>query len=315
MNSNTEILLNAIINGEDVSDFVTKSRMEEYLKRIATQESLEGLDPQSRVEYLLNEIAKTGGGVGGGGSSGDGNMKKWLDLTKTCRYIMRDLADLTTTNGIFGGNDTANVTNMEYMFYNCKSLTEVAPFDTKNVTNMRGMFYYCKSLTTVPLFDTSNVTDMWSMFDGCDALTTVPLFDTSNVTSMYSMFSYCRALTEVPPFDVSKVTSLNSMFYLCTSLKSILMYGMQISFSIANSNKYEASDLVTVLSNCQVVTTSQKLTMNSNNLAKLNNIYVKETGVEPYDGLALRPCVICESTDEGAMLATDYFTGKGWTLA
>jgi hypothetical protein len=105
------------------------------------------------------------------------------------------------------------------------------------------------------------------------------------------------------------------MFDGCSSLKTILMYGMKYSFSISSSTQFEASDLVTILSNCQVVTSSVKLTMGTTNLAKLDGVYVKETGVEPYEGITVRPCVICESTDTGAMLATDYFTGKGWTLA
>lgn len=99
--------------------------------------------------------------------------------------------DLNNKVSLIAVGDISGITNMEYMFYECSSLTSVPLFDTSNVTNMGSMFQTCTSLTTVPLFDTSNVTNMNSMFYKCSSLTTVPLFDTSNVTDMYAMFYDC----------------------------------------------------------------------------------------------------------------------------
>jgi hypothetical protein len=203
---------------------------------------------------------------------------------------------------------------MSEMFYNSPSITSVPLLNTSNVTKMNTIFYNTK-ITTIPQFNTSNVDNMQSFLMSCAELTSVPLLNTSNVTNFQNAFSGCSKLTTIPALDTRKASILNYIFQQCYQLKTILMYGMKVSFDISPSTQFEASDLVTIMSNCQVVTSSQKLTMGSTNLAKLDGVYVKETGVEPYEGITLRPCVICESTDEGAMLATDYFTAKGWTLA
>ena len=77
--------------------------------------------------------------------------------------------DLTTIEGIEYLN-TENVTDMSFMFCNCKALTtlDVSNFDTKNVTDMNNMFGNCQALKTLDLsnFDTKNVKDMSDMFWG-----------------------------------------------------------------------------------------------------------------------------------------------------
>lgn len=71
-------------------------------------------------------------------------------------------------------------------------LLEVVDGNTIGVEHMEFMFYNCTSLTTVSLFDTSNVTNMDRMFSECHSLTSIPLFNTSNVTNMNQMFYYCN---------------------------------------------------------------------------------------------------------------------------
>ena len=74
--SNTEKLLTALINGEDVSNFKCRSRIEQYLKKCCMKETCEDMTPQSRVEYLLGELSKVvcEGGSGGGSSSGSAKI-------------------------------------------------------------------------------------------------------------------------------------------------------------------------------------------------------------------------------------------------
>ena len=88
-------------------------------------------------------------------------------------------------------NNTSSVTNMDYMFFDCKNLVSVPLFDTSSVTSMDDMFGNCELLTTVPLYDTSNVTDLGWMFSDCEALTAIPLFDTSKATCTQQMFLNC----------------------------------------------------------------------------------------------------------------------------
>ena len=221
---------------------------------------------------------------------------------------LRDMATVTSVDELFQKSDTADVTDMSYMFYYCRSLTSVPEMNTGSVTDMRFMFAYCTKLTSVPAMDTSKVTDMGYMFSSCSSLTSVPAMDTGNVTSMSNMLAYCTKLTSVPEMNTGNVTSMSQMFYVCSSLTSvpamdtskvtnmgymfsscsslaeIHMYGMKVSFDISASTKFTREALVEILNNLATITSSKTLTMGSTNLAKL--------------------------TDDDKAIAT----GKGWTL-
>ena len=60
--------------------------------------------------------------------------------------------------------ETKPITNMIYMFYDCRSLQslpDISKWNTEKVTNMNGMFYQCSSLTSLPdisKWNTNNVT-------------------------------------------------------------------------------------------------------------------------------------------------------------
>ena len=146
-------------------------------------------------------------------------------------YLFKGCTSLTTI--ILGDNfDTSNVAEMKGLFTECESLTSIEfgnNFNTSKVTNMSGLFYWCKSLINLDLtkFDTSNVNDMSSMFQNCDSLTNITFgdnFNTSAVTKMDSMFHYCKALTNITfltKFDTSNVNNMSYMFFGCYSLTNI----------------------------------------------------------------------------------------------
>lgn len=206
-----------------------------------------------------------------------------------------------TYEGGSSGNTLKNLLNNTkscyYLFYDVRTIDDISNLiqynDTENVKNFSNMFYKSQYVTTFP-----------------------QELNTKKGETFDYMFYNCSWGETFTKMDVRNAISLgNYMYKSCISATSILMYGMKTAFSISDCTKLEAPALVTILSNCQVITSTKTLTMGSTLLAKLNNVYVKETGVEQYEGITCRPCVICESTDAGAMLATDYFTGKGWTLA
>jgi surface protein len=134
--------------------------------------------------------------------------------------------------------NTQNVTNMQYMFRGCGSLTslDLSSFNTQNVTNMRQMFDSCRFLTSLDVsnFNTQNVTNMRAMFSVCSRLTSLDVsgFNTANVTSMRSMFYDCSRLTslDVSGFNTQNVTNMEYMFYYCNSLTSLDVSG----FNTAN---------------------------------------------------------------------------------
>lgn len=168
----------------------------------------------------------------------------------------------------------------------------------------------------LPTFDTtSNLAYFYNFFAYNQSATALPLVDTSKGTTFQGLCRNCPKLEYIPAYNLSGGNTFDGAFSYCGSLKSILCYGMKASFNISWSTLLEEQALVTIGSNCQVVTTTRTLTLGNTLKAKVASIYVKKTGVELYEGITCDPCVICESTDEGAMLFTEYMNGKGWTLA
>lgn len=137
--------------------------------------------------------------------------------------------DITSID--FGENfNTANVTNMSFMFYGCYNLTSLnlSNFNTANVRNMDGMFFGCTSLTGLDLsnFNTENVIYMGCMFDSCSSLTSLNLsnFNTANVKYMHYMFCNCSRLTSLNlyNFDMSSILTVHGgKDQMCSGLASI----------------------------------------------------------------------------------------------
>ena len=130
--------------------------------------------------------------------------------------------DLTNFN-------TANVTDMNHMFYDCSALESlvITNFNTENVMNMSFMFGGCSVLESLNLtnFNTANVGDMSFMFYGCSALKSIDLtnFNTAKVVYMDNMFYGCSALKslDLTNFNTAEVVNMNNMFYGCSALTTI----------------------------------------------------------------------------------------------
>ena len=144
------------------------------------------------------------------------------------REFFKNCKALETISGLENLN-TANVTDMNYMFYGCSALTslDLKNFKTARVKHMYYMFSGCSALTSLDLknFNTENVTDMYNMFDGCSDLTSLDLtnFNTTKVTNMSNMFSFCSALTslDLTNFSTANVERMQEMFKGCSTLQSI----------------------------------------------------------------------------------------------
>ena len=149
--------------------------------------------------------------------------------------------------------NTANVTDMMSMFSNCSSLTslDVTHFNTAKVTNMRSMFSSCSSLTSLDVthFNTANVTDMSSMFYSCSSLASLDVtdFNTANVENMSNMFRGCIGLIslDVTHFNTAKVTNMNFMFSRCSSL---------ISLNVTHFNTENVTNMRNMFSGCSSLT-------------------------------------------------------------
>ena len=92
----------------------------------------------------------------------------------TLNYFFEGLTQLETITGLEYLN-TANVTNMSFLFDHCQKLTslDLSNFNTAKVTNMNRMFSYCSNLKTIyasDKFKTAAVTKSENMFSYCDSL-------------------------------------------------------------------------------------------------------------------------------------------------
>ena len=181
--------------------------------------------------------------------------KKYFIPEKNGEYSikLKFKINLTDSSFMFAGCDniksiffslrTDFVTNMKYMFNDCKNMKhlDLSSFDTRNVADMSHMFANCNQLKNLDLssFDTRNVTDMSHMFADCNQLKNLNLsnFDTRNVTDMSHMFSRSKNLTNinVNSFNTENVKYLNNMLYECLSLNCLNVS----SFNIKNAIKID----------------------------------------------------------------------------
>ena len=198
---------------------------------------------------------------------------KRMNANADCKRMfgLRMVPNITSID--FGENfNTANVTDMSYMFSGCYNLTSLnlSNFNTANVRDMDGMFWGCTSLTGLDLsnFNTENVIYMGFMFDSCISLTSLNLssFNTSNVTNMYMMFYKCSSLTSLnlSSFNTSNVNDMQYMFSKCSSLTSLNLS----SFNTSNVNKMQH-----MFSRCSSLTSLNLSSFNTANVITMSSMF------------------------------------------
>ena len=177
------------------------------------------------------------------------------------RSFFGSLTKLETITGLEYLN-TANVTDMSYMFSGCSKLTslDVTKFNTGKVTDMSYMFYGCSKLTSLDVthFNTANVTNMCYMFNSCLMLTSLDVtkFNTENVTNMNKMFYGCSKLTslDVTHFNTTNVTNMGYMFSGCSKLTSL---------DVTHFNTANVTNMVYMFSDCSKLTSLDVTKLNT----------------------------------------------------
>ena len=212
------------------------------------------------------------------------------------RSFFSSLTYLKTITGLEYLN-TANVTDMSYMFLGCSKLTslDVTKFNTAKVTDMSKMFTSCSKLTSLDVtnFNTVNVKNMNRMFSGCSELTSLDVtkFNTANVTNMGYMFYKCSKLTslDVTQFNTAKVTDMSYMFYGCSALTSLdvtkfntaKVTDMSSMFSslaltsldVTNFNTENVTNMSFMFFNCSALTSLDVTNFNSENVTNMNRMF------------------------------------------
>lgn len=229
--------------------------------------------------------------------------------------------------------DTSNAKTVDYMFTRCDVLETVPYMDTSKCDNFYSMFFQAYNLKSVPELNTSNGTDFGDMFGECRKLTEVPALDTSKATDMSSMFGDCASLVTIHGLDLRNEPGVNGLFKKCPELTNVIVRNIKTDLNFnweidgtwpreyAYCEKLSVDSLVGVIYELINTGSSKTLTIGSVNLAKLANVYVKLIDItdemratDEFIDQKL-PFEVCESTDAGAMLITNYIGQKNWVLA
>ena len=202
--------------------------------------------------------------------------------------------------------DTSKVTNMSYLFYNCKNLktVDVSGFNTSNVTNMAHMFRVCNSLDEIDVkcWDTSKVTTMESMFRECTALKELDLssFNSPKLANVVNMFKDSsnievlnltgfktpktvgfgqtfQGLSKVKELDLSGITKISSMYQAfnnCAALNQLDLSHVTFSGTINFTQAFANCRNMTILDLPDAVikigNSLQQTFANCNNLTYVN---------------------------------------------
>ena len=189
-----------------------------------------------------------------------------------------------------------------YMFANYP-LEEIPQIDTSNVTNMFYMFYDCKNIKEIPVLNTENVTIMGKMFSGCNNLIKIPTLNTINVRNFDNIFRNCLKLTTVPLLKANSVNYIYQAFLFCSELINVGgLENLGQAYEItANAN---LSDYKLDLASCYKLTHESLMNV-------INNLYdIKAKGCKAQQ-LVLGSTNIAKLTSEEIAIATE----KGWTVS
>ena len=136
------------------------------------------------------------------------------------------------------------VTNMSYMFNNCKNLVSVdsKKWDTTNVKSMEALFQLCsfQQAPDISFWKTQNLTSMRAMFTKCINLKGMPdmtKWNTQNVKDMSLLFNGCISIESIPKFPIwntQNVEDMSYMFSRCKNLKDLHNIGKLNTIKVRN---------------------------------------------------------------------------------
>ena len=123
-----------------------------------------------------------------------------------------------------------------------------------------------------------------------------------------------EALRCVKNLDLTNGVSVGLTY--CKNLRVLDVKNVKANLTIASGSTWGhlivKDNLISIISELIDTGAEKKLTMGVINLAKISETYVK---LLEDDGSGKLPFEVCESSDEGAMLITDYVGLKNWAIA
>lgn len=223
----------------------------------------------------------------------------------------------------FINNGTANS-----MFQECYALKSTnLDIDLRKATGLSSTFSNCYNIEKINL-KAGAVTTFTSFASQCRGLREVNLqYEQASSCQYSSMFYNCRSLVSVNGLDLLNATG-SGLFNDCKKMQNLGIKNIRMNLQIGSGTSWGHNLTVDSLLNAIKETwdntgnsTTLTLTIGSANLSKLSNVYVKLIDItdemraeDPYIDNK-KPFEVCESTDDGAMLITEYVISKGWQIA
>ena len=148
--------------------------------------------------------------------------------------------------------------------------------------------------------------------------------DTENVTGLWYTWGGCPKLRKIPRLDLQSCNTIDTPFNGCSALEEVYFCNIRASLQVASGTTYghmlTVESLIHLIKELRDVGSAKKLTIDTVNIEKLANVYVKTIDItddmraaDPFIDQKL-PFAICESTDEGAMHIVDYAKLKNWDV-
>lgn len=230
------------------------------------------------------------------------------------------------------GLDFPNCTNFENFMSYCNYLhTVIMPEDAIRDTReviVASMFAVCVNLQMASISIKSPISSANLMFNGCSSLTTVDVMGKLDVRDPGNMFYACTRLVNIfGSIDFRRATGNLNPISGCTVIENVTFKNIPQNITIASGTSWghllTPDSLLNTIQELWTNTSGTKtLIMGTANTAKLADVYVKLIPItdemRAEDGYIDKkaPFETCESTDEGAMLITEYVTTiKNWRLA
>jgi len=187
------------------------------------------------------------------------------------RIIIKNELDLSKWN-------TNNVTNMESLFSNCKSLSslpDISKWNVNNVTTLENLCMGCESLSSLPdisKWNTNKIVSMTNLFSFCTNLSSLPdisKWNTNNVTNMDNIFTFCTNLSSLPDiskWNTNKIISMNNIFTFSTNLSSLP--------DISKWNTNNVTNMEHLFNNCTSLSSLPDISKwNTNKIVSMNGLF------------------------------------------
>lgn len=151
--------------------------------------------------------------------------------------------------------DVSPLNNLNYLFYNCTSLTElkIDQWNTSNIKSLNNTFAGCSALEMLDVssWDVSAVKDFSYTFLNCAQLTDFNLgsWNVGSATTMSNMFANCCALTKMDLSSwrpTTSLTNLSGIFSGCSKLTDLDLSGWETS---------KVTNISYLVFNCEVLET------------------------------------------------------------